>query len=126
MKKTDNLRPPGCHGLECHTTLSDDIPPIVSCADGGTDCGEFIMASGEITPHHDQTLEDATQAIQHIINLIGPDEQGRQLSYVYTKYGMLLVWMEHGAQMPAGKKIITQADNEKAFLKALKIKKPKK
>jgi hypothetical protein len=128
MKKTNNGKPEGCNGLECHTTviLIDDGTPIYACADGGTDCGVCKIVEVEISDFHDKHLQKATTKIKKILADIPPDARKRKLSFIHTKKGFVLAWLDHGARVPNGAKVITQKDDEKAFLKYLKIKKGQK
>ena len=128
-KKNVTSKVQGCSSLNCRSgyiIFDDDTPPLPTCVDGGVDCINCIIAEADISDVHDKHLQKATTKIKKILSDIPPHAKGWKLSFIRTKYGVLLAWLDHGATVPDGAEVLTQESDEKAFLKMLKIKKTKK
>lgn len=128
--KPGNPRKGICSPIDpCHLTIiiDDKDQPTFGCAHGGGDCTACVVVEAEVSDFHDRTLSNATTKIRKVLEGIPPDSRGRKLSFITTSMGFLLAWVEHGAVVPPGAKVLTQQNiGEEAFLKELKVKSAKK
>ena len=107
-----------CGGGDCTFRVH---PDMLACVAGGSDCGPAVMAEAELSDFHDQTLADATQQIKQILAGIPCDDpQGRKVSFLRTPRGMMLAWVNHGAQTSPDA-VPADADEE-TLARALKLK----
>lgn len=116
IKKT-NGDPPICDSVSCD--FQKPKGPL-SCVDGGGNCGRVKILEAEESDFHDCNLINATRAIKAIIELIPPDPNGRNLSFLHTKMGTLLAWVEHGGTPIEG--AITGNDDNAKVAAALNLK----
>lgn len=96
------------------------INNIALCSPGNGDCIPDVnrgLLVAELSKFHDEILIAATQAINEILTGIPADPQGRQLSFLVTKMGILLAWVEHGVPVP--KDAVTYDDDNATVAAAL-------
>lgn len=93
---------------------------MLSCVTGTPTCNlaEFIEA--EESEFHDANLIKATWAIKAILAAIPEDQNGRNLSLLNTKKGLLLAWVEHGGTPIKG--AVTSDSDIDSIASALKLK----
>jgi hypothetical protein len=115
-KNLDELGP--C-SHNCSWELADDGNP--GCSSSSTpDCSLANLLEAEESGFHDAGLIQATKEIKAILSQIPADSAGRSLSFLHTKMGTLLAWVEHGAE-PIEGAVTSDADN-KTVAAALKLK----
>lgn len=106
----------------CHWVL---VPPgRFSCEEGSGDaCPVAQLLKAKRSSFHDAALIVATEQINAILAALPPDPQGRAASFVYTKRGVLLAWVDHSGA-PAGslKGGVTGRADEATVIKALGLK----
>ena len=94
-----NSELPGeCRGTNCGFGAFDEDG--LGCDTGSGSCWSALMVEAEETSFHDAELQAATRKIQSILDGIGPDKKGRQLSWVHTEDGTLLAWVDHQHPVP--------------------------
>lgn len=107
-----------CLGLDCgFGKVGGDL----ACTDGGS-CFKAEMLTASESAFHDAALMKATQAIKDALDAIPPDPKGRQLSFIHTKLGTMLVWVRHDIPVPPGSVTADSPDEE--VVRALGIKYP--
>jgi hypothetical protein len=82
------------------------------CDSGGSGCSLAPLLEAEPSDFHDQALIDATQQINQILAAIPPDSQGRTISFLYTRLGTLLAWVQHGSGEVDPDAVTAEDDNE--------------
>jgi hypothetical protein len=94
---------------------------LASCALGDGPClfPKFLRA--EPSKFHDETLIEATEKIDRILTSIPADSQGRRLSLIVSKFGLLLAWVYH-ENRPEGNYSVTMKSEDATVIKALKLK----
>lgn len=109
---TDENDPQICGGDgECHWTLTGGGQ--VACQPGGEDCMSAKLLTTTPSVFHDQTLIDLTEQINALLQAVPPDSAGRKLSFMYTRMGPLLGWVQHGQENSGTASGVTaDADNE--------------
>ena len=108
-----------CSGANCDFAI-DALAGQGLCLSGSGGCLAGDLLEAEPSGLHDQTLIDATQKIRQILSEIPADAGGRKLSFLVTKMGILLAWVNHGEEIPAD--AVTSADDNETVAKALKLK----
>jgi hypothetical protein len=102
----------------CRVQIADDGNP--SCITSDTpDCDLATLVEANESSFHDSQLIQATQAINDILTQIPADAEGRNLSFLRTKWGFLLAWVDHGAE-PIADAVTSDSDDE-TFAAALGI-----
>lgn len=71
-----------------------------SCDVGGGSCRTARLLELDESPIHDKTLQDATRKIKEILESIPTGTDGRELSFLHTKNGTVLAWIQHGVKFP--------------------------
>jgi len=104
----------------CEPLISSD-KEIVSCQPRGTTCWTAILLQAESSQFHDETLIKATEKINRILTSIPPDPQGRKVSLIASKFGILLAWVYH-ENRPEGNYSVTMESDDATVIKALKLK----
>jgi hypothetical protein len=84
------------------------------------DCDMAALLEAEESVFHDLQLIKATSQINDILKSIPADPNGRNLSFLHTKMGVFLAWVEHGAE--AVEDAVTSDDDNKTVAAALKLK----
>lgn len=108
----------------CFTVLSDKIT-CVSCP--APDCGFDELLEADTSAFHTDQLVEATRSINKILSEIQPDHEGQTLSFIQTRMGIMLVWVESEDEAfrasPGEDEIgVTSADDNDTLAKALKLK----
>ena len=117
MSELDNASPGPCGGSDCTFNVAANN---VGCRAGGNDCWQARMAEAEVSAFHDQTLADATQQIKQVLASIPDDPQGRKVSFLRTPRGLMLAWVNHGADVPTD--AVPASADEETLAQALKLK----
>ncbi|MEQ1761888.1 MAG: hypothetical protein ABL984_01950 [Pyrinomonadaceae bacterium] len=85
-----------CSGRQCgYGEFDGDL----GCTDGGS-CFHAQMLQAKESRFHDATLAEATDQINRILASIGEDNEGRQLSFLHTRFGTMLAWVRHDIEVP--------------------------
>jgi len=108
-----------CTGRRCGYSVFKDSGGSqrrVDCSAGNGSCVAVQMLKAEPSDFHDQSLIDATNAIEEILAKI-PKRDGRSLSFLHTNMGTLLSWVEHGAKVPYD--AVTDESDDHAVTEAL-------
>src|ERR1051325_8935856 len=85
----------GClEGSLCRVFL-DPRHDVASCQPGEGTCLTAKFLQAEPSKFHDETLIEATKKINRILTSIPADSQGRKLSLLVSKFGILLAWVYH-------------------------------
>src|SRR6185369_9243517 len=79
---------------KCYVAL-DPHHDLASCALGDGTCLSPKFLRAEPSKFHDETLIEATEKIDRILTSIPADSQGRRLSLIVSKFGLLLAWVYH-------------------------------
>jgi hypothetical protein len=104
--------------IGCRVQIADDGLP--GCITSSTpDCDMAVLVEANESTFHDSQLIQATQAINEILTQIPADAEGRNLSFLRTKWGFLLAWVDHGAEPIEG--AITSDSDDATFAAALGI-----
>ena len=106
-----------CRAGNCGHQILDDK---VGCAVGPGDCFQVSFLEAEESGFHDCHLVEATGAIKDILAKIPADPDGRTLSFLNTRMGTLLAWVEHGHDAWEG--AVTAEDDDATIAAALKLK----
>lgn len=112
--ETDRL---GCTGDECQWTLTGGGQP--GCISGQSSCPDAKLLTATPSLFHDQTLIDLTQQINALLQAVPPDPAGRKLSFMYTRMGPLLGWVEHGQEGGGTGGAVTAASDNATIIQAL-------
>jgi hypothetical protein len=111
---------PFCPTKVCAWSFSKETN-IIGCVDSSQSvCGQAILLKARISPIHDHQLQLATRAIIAVLEMVTEDPDGRKLSFVQTKMGTLLAWVNHGSE--CGKGEVTFDSDDKTVIAALKLK----
>jgi hypothetical protein len=79
---------------------------------------DFLDA--EQSDFHDENLIKATQKIREALAEIPADPLGRKLSIIRTKMGILLAWVQHGADF-ATLDAVTSRSDDAVVIEALRL-----
>ncbi|MEN3333863.1 MAG: hypothetical protein V7641_3228 [Blastocatellia bacterium] len=109
-----------CDGNACFASIDSTFESI-ACQPAGSTCLLARFLSAEPSKFHDQTLIEATEKIQRILASIPADPQGRKLSMLVTKMGVLLAWVYH-EERPEGSYSVTLESDDATVIEALKLK----
>jgi hypothetical protein len=119
-KRMNDKSQSDCFGNNCFASV-DAALELVGCGPAGATCLLARFLSAEPSKFHDQTLIEATEKIQRILASIPADPQGRKLSMLVTKMGVLLAWTYH-EKRPEGNYSVTLDADDATVIKALKLK----
>jgi hypothetical protein len=117
MENIDNENP--CRGGDCGWGYWDES---LNCGGSGVGCAEAYFLECEESDFHDANLVKATRAIKAILAMIPNDINGRNLSLLQTKLGVVLAWTEHTETYQGGG--ITRDSDDADVINALNIKMP--
>jgi hypothetical protein len=109
-----------CYGNNCFASV-DSTLELIGCGPAGSTCLVATFLSAEPSKFHDQTLIEATEKIRRTLASIPADPQGRKLSLLVTKMGVLLAWAYH-QERPEGNYSVTMESDDATVIKALKLK----
>ncbi len=110
-----------CTGASCDFAVGGgSTEQQVSCLSGSGTCLAADLLEAESSGIHDETLVEATQRIKQILSEIPTDTDGRKLSFLVTKMGLLLAWVNHDADIPAD--AVTAENDNATVAKVLKLK----
>lgn len=121
-KKGDAVSGACAPGEVCHWTIDDGTGNPGCNPGGGGDCSFAVVLEAEISDFHDKALSKATEKIKKALEAIPADKQGRKLSFIKTRQGVLLAWVNHGGQTTSTNAVSGQS-KDAAIAKALKLKK---
>ena len=108
-----------CTGATCDFAVGGSDGQA-SCLSGSGTCLAGDLLEAESSGIHDETLIDATQKIKQILSAIPADADGRKLSFLVTKMGLLLGWVNHDGDI--SENAVTAKDDNATVAKALKLK----
>jgi hypothetical protein len=108
-----------CSGANCDFAV-DTLTGSGLCLSGSGGCLAGDLLEAEPSGLHDEALIEATGKIRQILSEIPADADGRKLSFLVTKMGILLAWVNHGEEIPAN--AVTAKDDDATVAKALKLK----
>lgn len=109
-----------CTGRACSYSIYQGE---ANCMNGNGSCmsAEFIEAAE--TSFHPRELKAATQQIKAILDTL-QDSKGRKLSIINTHMGLLLVWVNHGVEIPLDDpEVVRDTDDAARIAEALKLEK---
>lgn len=109
-----------CTGATCDFAVGGSGEQQVSCLSGSGTCLAADLLEAESSVIHDETLVEATQKIKQILSEIPADSNNRKLSFLVTKMGLLLAWVNHDADIPEN--AVTAENDNTSVAKALKLK----
>lgn len=92
-----NGGPTSCVGKACEYVIKDDD---ATCEPGTSTCLPAKLLDAGPSGFHDASLIDASNRINQILEAIPKDGRGRTLSFLQTKWGALLAWVDHNAVAP--------------------------
>lgn len=123
----ENEMSQGAHNPNrCFTVLSDKIT-CVSCT--APDCGFDELLEADTSAFHTDEIAQATRSINKILSEIQPAHEGQTLSFIQTRMGIMLVWVESKDEDEAFRASadqdeigVTSADDNDTLAKALKLK----
>jgi hypothetical protein len=118
MSETNDLMLP-CKGSICDFALEAKTENNF-CMSGGGSCMYACLLEAHTSGFHDGNLARATKQINQILSNIPEDENGRKLSFLVTRLGILLAWANHDDKAPTG--VVTAKDSNAVLTKALKLK----
>lgn len=110
--------PRPCGGKQCSYNLNLTTDEI-NCDTGSGSCFNAVFLNADVSPFHDQGLQDATDKINEIIKAI-QGKPGYELSLLNTNTGLLLAWVSHGGTTSPDD--ITSDNTDAEIKAALRIK----
>ncbi len=102
-----------------HDYNLDPVAERVSCSEHIGSCYPIKLLTASPSKFHDQTLMEATAKINEALASIPPDNEGRTVSLLASKVGIMLAWV-HYENPPEGGCVSAQTDRE-TMAKALKL-----
>lgn len=108
--------PLGCPA-ECQWMMTGNGSP--SCVEGGINCTTAQLLTAAPSDFHDQTLVTLTQQINDLLQAVPPDPGGRKLSFMVTRMGPLLGWVNHGQEGDVPEDAVTAASDNATIAQAL-------
>lgn len=105
-----------CVGKACDYHVTNGTPV---CGNGAGSCANPHLHEAEISAFHDQNLADATRAINSILEGIENSDSGRKLSFINTKQGVLLAWVQHEGERTEDS--VTIDDDTATIARALRL-----
>ena len=107
----------GCPGDECKWVMTGNGSP--GCVDGTTSCITATLLTAAPSDFHDQAVIALTQQINALLQAVPPDPAGRKLSFLVTRMGVLLGWVQHGLERDVPENAVTAASDNAAIIQAL-------
>lgn len=89
----------------------------IGCQSGDGSCWSAFLVQAEQSAFHTEELQNATRQIKAILESISSPGGGLKLSFVHTRLGTLLAWVNHGTQYTA--ETVTWADTDEKIVEAL-------
>lgn len=126
MPNEERQRPCSPGQCCCFTVRSHKI--VCSACASGCDCSAAQLLDADKSAFHTDEIAEATQAINKILSEIPNDSEGRNLSFIQTKMGIMLAWVEHedeslrDANKDDDEIAVTSADDNDTIAKALHLK----
>lgn len=114
---SDGIGRLGCPSDECRWVMTGNGSP--GCVDGGSTCVTASLLAAAPSDFHDQSLIALTQQINALLQAVPPDPAGRKLSFMLTRMGLLLGWVEHGMESDIPENAVTAASDNAAIVQAL-------
>ncbi|MBI1760289.1 MAG: hypothetical protein HYR56_02535 [Acidobacteria bacterium] len=108
----------GCTGERCDWTVggSGGQP---ACVEGNSTCSNARLLTAAPSDFHDQTLSALTQQINALLQAVPSDPSGRKLSFLHSRQGTLLAWVNHEAGDIRVEGAITAKSDDAAIAQAL-------
>lgn len=106
--------PPDCTGSACGYGIAGGQ---AGCQSGDGSCWSARLVDARESDFHPTDLQNATRQIQTIIDSITPPREGLMLSFIHTRMGSILAWVNHGGTPTAG--TITSANTDAEIAEAL-------
>ena len=107
----------GCAGPDCEWFVTGGGQ--VACMPGPPTCATARLVTAAPSDFHDQPLIDLTEQINTLLQAIPPDPTGRKLSFMYTRMGPLLGWVQHGLESVGTAGGVTAASDNETITQAL-------
>jgi len=82
-------------------------------------CVRAVVLRAKHSEFYDKQLEEATEKISEIIGGIRAAEDGRSLSFIMTRMGIMLAWVEHGEEGSREPDDVTVKDDNSNIAEAL-------
>ncbi|MGB7207043.1 MAG: hypothetical protein WBD27_00145 [Pyrinomonadaceae bacterium] len=89
----------------------------IGCQSGDGSCWAASLVDAKLSPFYTQELKNATRQIKSILDSINSPGDGLKLSFVHTRLGTLLAWVNHGEQYTT--ETVTWADTDENIVQAL-------
>ena len=115
---TDASQRVGCSGNRCDWALTGPGQPPV-CVEGESTCASAQLLPAAVSTFHDQALAALTQQINALLAAVPPDPAGRKLSFLHTRQGTLLAWVDHDTALVDMTGAVTAASDDAAIAQAL-------
>ena len=113
----NNENKAGCTGKICGHQIKGDM---LACDNDGSACLLVNFLEAEESGFHDSYLADATSRIKAILAEIPEDRNGRKISFIHTRMGTLLAWVDHSGVVLDG--AVTENDDDATIARALRLK----
>ena len=107
-----------CIGSGCDWEVTGNTP---GCIKGSSSCTNAKLLVAELSDFHDQTLATVTAQINALLETISPDPAGRKLSFMHSRLGTFLGWVEHGVADAATNGAVNAASDDAAIIQALNL-----
>lgn len=126
MGNEERRRPCSPGDCCCFTVRRHKI--VCNACASGCDCSAAQLLDADKSAFHTDEIAGATQAINKILSEIPNDSEGRTLSFIQTKMGIMLAWVEHEneiartADKDDDEIAVTSADDNDTIAKALNLK----
>ncbi|NNE99834.1 MAG: hypothetical protein HKN25_12505 [Pyrinomonadaceae bacterium] len=69
----------------------------IDCLPDGDGCGMAFLLEADESEFHDRYMVEATKAFNAILNMMPEDPKGRKPSFIHTRMGTMLAWVDHNA-----------------------------
>lgn len=89
----------------------------IGCQSGDGSCWSASLVDAKLSAFYTQELKNATRQIKSILDSIPSPGDGLKLSFVHTRLGTLLAWVNHGEQYTT--ETVTWADTDENIVEAL-------
>jgi hypothetical protein len=108
-----------CTGYDCDWAMTGEYPV---CFSGTGSCKAAKLLEAEPSDFHDQTLITVTQQINALLQTVPPDPAGRKLSFLHSRLGTFLGWVEHGEDAAVLNPAVTAEADDATLIQALRLK----
>lgn len=115
MSDENNVR--SCGDIYCRWVMTGNGAP--GCVEGEDGCLNARLLTAAPSDFHDQALVALTQQINALLQAVPPDPAGRKLSFMVTRMGVLLAWVNHGQEGDVPADAVTAASDNTTIIQAL-------